>query len=236
MRVWDLTSGQEAQRFAGHGGGVRAVAASPECSQALSAGDIGTVRLWDLASGREVWAAEESVRAPAQYHRADATKRFVGHRGVIGSLAALPECGQALSAGADGTLRLWNLEDGQKVRRFDGHGGWVHATAALAERGQALSAGADGTVRLWDLASGQEVQRFAGHRGAVKAVAALPEHGQALSAGGDGTARLWDLGSGAQLAVFTGDAHFFCGAITPEARFAVVGDGAGQIHVLEILL
>jgi WD40 repeat protein len=67
-------------------------------------------------------------------------------------------------------------------------------------------------------------------------MAALPQRNQALSAGSDGTVRLWDMASGKQLAAFTGDTHFFSCAITPKGRFAVAGDGAGQVHVLEILL
>lgn len=38
----------------GHRGGVRAVAALGECGQALSAGDDGTVRFWDLSTGKQL--------------------------------------------------------------------------------------------------------------------------------------------------------------------------------------
>ena len=84
--------------------------------------------------------------------------------------------------------------------------------------------------------SGREVRRFEGHSGWVRAVAALAERGAALSAGDDGTVRLWDLASGDQLAVFTADASFRCCAVTPAGRFAIAGDGRGQVHVLEIVL
>jgi WD40 repeat protein len=115
-------------------------------------------------------------------------KSWAGYTSVW-AVGALLERGQALSAGSDGTVRLWDLASGQEVRRFAGHSGGVKAVAVLHERNQALSAGNDGAVWLWDLASGQEVQRFAGHSGGVRAVAALPDRGQALSAGEDGTVR-----------------------------------------------
>jgi WD40 repeat protein len=83
---------------------------------------------------------------------------------------------------------------------------------------------------------GLEVQRFAGHSDQVWAVAALPERGQALSAGDDGAVRLWELESGVELAAFTADAPIRCRAVTEDAKFAITGDGAGQVHVLEILL
>jgi hypothetical protein len=34
----------------------------------------------------------------------------------------------------------------------------------------------------------------------------------------------------------TGNAAFHDGAVTPNGRFVVAGDGLGQIHLLEILL
>jgi hypothetical protein len=48
--------------------------------------------------------------------------------------------------------------------------------------------------------------------------------------------RLWNLENGKELAAFTGDAPFRCCAVNADGRFAIAGDGAGQIHVLDILL
>jgi hypothetical protein len=47
---------------------------------------------------------------------------------------------------------------------------------------------------------------------------------------------LWDLDGGQQLAVFTGDAALLCCTVTSDNQFALAGDGAGQIHLLEILI
>ena len=101
---------------------------------------------------------------------------------IVITSARVSDGTQLASCGADGTVRLWDLEGGQEVQRFEGHGGGVLAVAALPERGQALSAGSAGTVRLWDLEGGQELQRFEGHGGGVLAVSALPERGSGCDA------------------------------------------------------
>jgi WD40 repeat protein len=49
-----VASGQEVRAFEGHTGGVEGCAFSPDGRLALSAARDGTLRLWDVASGKEI--------------------------------------------------------------------------------------------------------------------------------------------------------------------------------------
>ena len=49
-RVWDVASGMEVQRYAGHSGNVNAVACTPDGSSCFSAGKEGTIHRWPLNS------------------------------------------------------------------------------------------------------------------------------------------------------------------------------------------
>lgn len=53
------------------------------------------------------------------------------------------------SAGADGTLRAWDLRRGRARGVLRGHEGAVFG-CAVTEEGLLLSAGGDGWLRLWD--------------------------------------------------------------------------------------
>src|SRR4029453_14833323 len=63
-----------------------------------SAGEDGTVRLWDVAS-------RTAVGEP-----------LTGHHGPVLDVAFAPDGDRIASAGADKTVRLWNVAERQQVR------------------------------------------------------------------------------------------------------------------------
>ncbi len=87
------------RRLEGHEGGVRAVALAADATRALSGGDDGTLRLWDLESGAEM-------------------RRLEGHEGWVNAVAVTADGTRALSGGFDRTLRLWDLERGAEIAAF----------------------------------------------------------------------------------------------------------------------
>src|SRR5205823_6413087 len=54
VRLWETESGRHRGVLTGHRWGVNAVAALPDGRTVLSSGTDGTLRLWDLAAGKEV--------------------------------------------------------------------------------------------------------------------------------------------------------------------------------------
>ena len=89
--------------ISGHDGGVSSVAVGELEGRAVivSGGEDGTVRVWDLATGRPVG---EPLR---------------GHDGAVRSVAVGELEGRAVivSGGEDGTVRVWDLAIGPARRR-----------------------------------------------------------------------------------------------------------------------
>jgi hypothetical protein len=105
---------------------------SDDSSRLLSGGKDGSVRLWDLQTGRELVRCE-------------------GHRHQVASLSLSPDGCRALSGSKDLSVRLWDLTSGRQLCVCRGHWQVVHQVAFAAEGNFALSASRDGTVREWQL-------------------------------------------------------------------------------------
>jgi WD40 repeat protein len=67
VRVWDLAGTPEPRLLTGHASRVNAVAVWADGQTAVSGSSDGTVRMWDLAAGREQarWIADSKVTAAA---------------------------------------------------------------------------------------------------------------------------------------------------------------------------
>ena len=115
-----------------------------------------------------------------------------------------PDGARILSAGDDGTLRLWQADSGEEIMVLRGHESWVRACAFSPDGARILSAGDDGTLRLWQADSGEEIMVLRGHERGVRACAFSPDGARILSAGDDGTLRLWQADSGEEIMVLRG--------------------------------
>jgi mono/diheme cytochrome c family protein len=169
----------------GHRGAVRALALSADGRFAVSGGEDGTVRVWDLVSGRE-------------------RRRFVGHRDEVNAVAFAPDGKHVLSGGADRTVRVWNVSTGREVHKLAGHTDAVRSVAVSRDGRYALSGGEDRAVRLWDLEKGTEVRALGGHGGPVTALTFSADGKRALSGGHDRLVRLWEVPSGKLLGRWEG--------------------------------
>ncbi|WP_412751016.1 hypothetical protein [Krasilnikovia sp. M28-CT-15] len=185
VRVWpgmagsvrhgaDRATGSAASRvLVGHHGPVEGVAVAADGSRVAGAGDDGTVRVWDPATGHA---------------------RVLGPRGgTAWDVAFLPGAERVVSGGADGVVRIWDVTRGTAVE-LRGHQGPVRSVAAASDGRYVASAGRDGTVRLWDVTGATPPRVLRGHRGGlVWRVAFSPDGRQLASSGDDGTIRLWDV-------------------------------------------
>ena len=81
---------QSLRTFKGHSNVVNSVAFAPDGRTALSASNDGTVKLWEVATGKEL-------------------RTFRGHSQAVNSVTFSPDGRTALSGGSDGTLKLWDL-------------------------------------------------------------------------------------------------------------------------------
>ena len=86
------------------------VAISNDCRYLVSGSWDKTVRLWELATGKEI-------------------KQFLGHTHWVKSVAISKDSRYLVSSSCDDTIRLWYLATGKEIKQFLGHTSSVWSVA-----------------------------------------------------------------------------------------------------------
>mmetsp|Transcript_15837 Transcript_15837/g.34161 ORF Transcript_15837/g.34161 Transcript_15837/m.34161 type:complete len:490 (-) Transcript_15837:247-1716(-) len=175
IRVWDLQAGTCTARLRGHRDGVTCLAVSPNGKFAVSSNQTcPDICIWNLGQQRQVGS-------------------LTGHRGTVKCVAVLPSNRHVISGGADGTLRLWDLNTGE-VRLLVKGGSLIEVTClAVSPDGLLAVVGYwTGLLRVWCLTLGKVLCR-ASHDSEVSCVHWLPDGKGVVSGGRDGRIMVWSF-------------------------------------------
>ncbi len=194
LRVFDVTSGAQARQYAEVPDVLSSLALSQDDKLTVAGHAGGVIKLWNTADGTP-WKGPPPAEGAAPDPQAPtAPAELLGHAGAVVDVAFDAAGPHIASAGADGTVRLWNIPAAPRVIASLGGPAGDFAlspdgkTAAISGVQQERPA-----IFLFDLASEKVVQTLLGHEGAVTCVA-FNADGKLLASGGvDNTARVWNL-------------------------------------------
>jgi RNA polymerase sigma factor (sigma-70 family) len=211
--LWDVETQRAVRRFdSGAERTVLAVALSPD-GKLLASADR-EVRLWDVATGKQLRSLPQAAR----------------------HLAFAPD-GRTLYAASDAAIRVWDALTGEERSPLPGHRGALSAVRCAPDGRLIVTAGRDGTIRGWDLA-GKELLHLSGQAesgvafrpdGKLMAVGCVDpstEHRQPNGVWATGARlRLWEPATGKEVDRFKGDrGHVNFVAFTRGGKVLVRGD------------
>ncbi|MDD5058981.1 MAG: caspase family protein [Sideroxydans sp.] len=202
----------------GHRGDVASVALSPDGRTLVSGSGDSTLKLWDVASGREI-------------------RTLYGHERGVQSVAFSPDGRTVVSGSIDETLKLWDVATGHELRTLKGHEGNVNSVAFSPDGRTILSTGdTDNTLRLWDVASGRALRTINASKYGVVNVAVFSPDGKTLvSDSGNGTITLRNVANGQVIRKIQGPLSGVASlAFAPDGRTLVSGQHDSSLKLWDV--
>lgn len=210
IKIWNLNSGGEPKIIDNaHERDITSLVFVPDGKRLISSGVtlertgersvrfVSQIRMWDVASGKEVG-------------------QFAADEDLLGSCSlAISKDGRVLCSSHHDKVVVWDVATCQPTRIIEPdsvqHGGRTHGLAVSPDGTLVGSRAFDDKVHLWDAASGTPVlKQEKTHVAGVISVQFSPDGSQIATGSEDATVRMWDANSGQHLRIVSKSSGWIC--------------------------
>ncbi|KAF7341299.1 WD40 repeat-like protein [Mycena venus] len=185
VHIFEVSTGKELSRLAGHATQVTSAAFSPDGSLVISGSSDRTVRIWEVSTGQQIF-------------------RLDGHARGVNSVAFSQDGLRAISASVDETVHIWEVSTGKHLHQVHSRNSWAKSAAFSRDGTLSIFGSDDGTISIWDVPAEKQLHQFTGHNGSVESVSFSHDGMHAVSGSSDRTVRIWDLSIGKELCQLDG--------------------------------
>jgi len=217
VRLWRVSNGQLIHKLSGHTGWVRTLAISPDGKFIASGGDDYTVRIWRITDGKLTQTIDEGMAEiqdisfspdseSLAWAESDGTIRvrslngrwlnkFNSANNSATSIAFSLDGKYLISGNKNGSVLVWQLENGLLQQNFMAHNALITDVAISKDGTLLATASTDRTIKLWEISNGHveifPLTSYVGHEAPVTSVSFQPTGEYLASGSEDTTIRLW---------------------------------------------
>ncbi len=242
--------------YVGHDKSVTSLA-TVEGGLLVTGGEDTTVRVWDVASARQLRlfqghmtrvtavaarsdgkqvasASEDGAIRIWDLNTEDEHQAFSEATDSLWAVAFSPDGKRVASAGADRIIRVYNPETGKRETVLEGAKAPITSLCFLPDSNRLVAAGGDQVVVVWDVNTGKRVQELAGHNSAILAAAATDDGKRVVTGSADRTVRGFDLDANKSVWVWSGRSAVCSVAIRKGGKHVAAGLADGTLVVLNV--
>lgn len=166
--------------------------------------------------------------ADARGLRLTHVRSMIGHHHAVADVAFDSTGTRLVSGSDDGSIIVWNLEDGQPASHFS-HSGKVGAVTFMGS--QHVLSGGGGSARVWDAPSGQLLLDMPADSKRVTAVCSTHAGRYVLSSGYDGSIHVFDSETGKLVRLMQQPPKVYALAVDPLGEHVASAGDDSIVHV-----
>ena len=157
-----------------------------------------------------------------------------GHEGPVSHVSILATGSEALSASADGRIRIWDLEIGDCELVIDAHTAPITGMAVTSDGSLVVTSSRDGTVRAFELERGNCLRMIRDPEYSIEQMLLDPFGRFIITSNSQGTVTVWDLASTTAIHSSKSASGISCMKMSSCTKYLVIGTIDGIVQCLSI--
>jgi ribosome assembly protein SQT1 len=216
VKIWLVSDASLVHTLEGPSESIETIEWHPKGPVLLAGCGDGTTWMWDVSPSSGA-----------------ALQVLGGHAQAVNAARFTPDGSKIVTAGEDGTMRVWGPKTGKSLAVIQGHGfhdAGINCLSIHADNTLALTGGQDNNACLSNLSTGKVKVTLQGHNDGVEDVAWVASNPWAITGSLDGRIGIWDLNTG-QNRQFIENGHAGITSLQSIGDSIFTADTAGYLRI-----